>query len=200
VDDSTLADQSAAPPDSPSAAPAPAPPTAESSAVAVPAARTSPPSPKAATIEVPIAVRRAPIGRMPVMFAVISLVIALLAGGAYLIRQLNAPAALTPTQTIDQFLSAVFLANDPTRVAPLVCSSWTAEDAVDRTTKQVDTTSHVSWDQIRIVTSSDQEVSATARIGLRRDGDNRPSSFKQWRFELKNERGWRVCDASPFDA
>jgi hypothetical protein len=144
--------------------------------------------------------QRKPMGRAPVIFAIASLVVALVAGGIYVLRQVNAPPALTPAQTIDQFLSAVFLADDPTRVAPLVCSSWSGQEAFDRTSKQVGPGVHVSWADIRIVTTSDTEVSATALLGLRQADDKQPSAFKQWRFGLKKEKGWRICDASPFDA
>jgi len=138
-------------------------------------------------------------GRAPIIFAVVSLVVALAAGGIYLIRQVTAPPALTPEQTVDQFLSAVFLTNDPARVAPLVCSSWSGQEALDRTAKQIEAGIHVSWADIRVVSASDTEVNATALLGLRQADDKQPSAFKQWRFGLKKEKGWRVCDASPFD-
>ena len=154
----------------------------------------------AAALAQVLPVRQAPLGRGPVIFALISLLVALVAGGAYVVHRMTAPPELTPEETINGFLSAVFLVGDPARVGDFICSSWDGQDAVDRTTKEIEPGAHVSWDQLRIVSTTDADASATARLGQRLADDTRPSIFKQWRFELKKESRWRVCEARPVGA
>src|SRR5215472_16003031 len=87
--------------------------------------------------------RRAPLGRAPVIFALLSLVLSVGAGSVYLLHRSTAPPELTPEQTVNEFLSAVFLAEDPARADAVVCAGWSGHDAVDRTTKQVEAGAHV---------------------------------------------------------
>jgi hypothetical protein len=132
------------------------------------------------------------------MFAVVALVVALLAGGAYLYRESTAPPKLTPEETVGEFLSAVFLAKDPTRAERVVCSDWDPADAVTRTVKEVGEGANVSWDDIQVLSSTENRISARARLGIRQADDTRPSIFHQWRFSLVQEDGWRVCEARPY--
>ena len=141
--------------------------------------------------------QRAPLGRAPVVFALLSLVLALGAGAGYLLHRSAAPPELTPEQTVTEFLSAVFLSADPDRAGAIVCAGWSGQDAVNRTTAEAETGAHVSWDQVRLVAIGDTTASATARIGQRLPDDTRPSVFQEWRFQLKKENGWRVCEARP---
>jgi hypothetical protein len=139
-----------------------------------------------------------PLGRAPVIFAIVGVVIALAAGGVYAFRHVQAPPKLSPEETVREFLAAVFVAGDVNRVAAVVCSSWDPTDALSRTTKEIDNGERVSWDEVRILAESADRVSARARLGLRQRDDSQPSSFRQWRFSLVNENGWRVCEARPF--
>jgi hypothetical protein len=138
------------------------------------------------------------ISRAPVIFAVVGLVIALAAGGLYYFRQEQAPPALTPEQTVREFLSAVFVAADVERVAEVVCESWDPADAITRTTKEIDSGVRVSWDEVRVVATSEDRISARARLGLRQRDETQPSAYRQWRFSLVKETRWRVCEARPF--
>ena len=137
-------------------------------------------------------------GRAAIVFAVIGVFIALAAGGVYVFRQATAPPPRTPEETVVEFLSAVFLSADADRAADVVCQSWSGPDAVSRTTKEIPSQAHVSWDQLSIVAQSESKVTVKARLGLRLPDDRQPSSFEQWRFNLVQEHGWRVCEARPF--
>jgi hypothetical protein len=137
--------------------------------------------------------------RVPQIFATVGVVIALAATGLYLLTGAGGQARLSPEETVGEFLAGVFLANDPQRVAPVVCASWDPADAIARTTREIDAGAHVSWDNIAVVSNSEGRVSAKARLGLRLRDDRQPSTFRQWRFNLVDEHGWRVCDARPFN-
>jgi hypothetical protein len=137
-------------------------------------------------------------GRAPLIFAIVGVAIALAAGGLYVVKIASAPARLTPEETVQAFLSAVFLAGDGQRVGAVICSSWDPSDAIARTTKEIETGAHVSWDEVAIVAINGDKASAKARLGLRLRDDNKPSVYRQWRFSLIDENGWRVCEARPF--
>jgi hypothetical protein len=158
----------------------------------------APASPAPATTQfIVVPARRAPLGRGPLIFAMVALIVVLGAGVVYVIHRATTPPQLTPEQTVNEFLSSVFLAADPTRTGSVVCAGWSGQDAVTRTTNEVEPGAHVSWEQVRVASVSDTEASATARLGQRLADDNRPSLFTEWHFQLKNENGWRVCEAGP---
>lgn len=136
-------------------------------------------------------------GRAPVIFAMVGVLIALVAGGLYVFRQTTASPPRTPEETVNEFLSAVFLAADPQRTDNVVCGNWSGDDAVTRTSKEIDANAHVSWDEVNIVSQSETKVTVKARLGLRLPDDRQPSVFEQWRFNLVQEDGWRVCEARP---
>jgi hypothetical protein len=143
--------------------------------------------------------RRTALG-FPLAFAIIGLVVALAAGALYLYRDRGESTRLNETRTVHEFLTAVFLAGTPDRVAPYVCASWPPGDAITRTVAEVGTGVGVSWDEIRVITTREERANVSARLGLRSADDVRPGSFEQWRFSLVDEEGWRVCDARPFVA
>ena len=138
------------------------------------------------------------IGRTPLIFAIVGVVIALAAAGLYLVTRVNAPARLTPEETVREFLSAVFLASDGQRVGAVVCASWDPSDAIARTAKEIGAGIHVSWDEVSVVSTNGDRISAKARLGLRRPDDIQPSQYVMWRFSIVDENGWRVCEARPF--
>jgi len=164
---------------------------------AVAPASPAPVSGAAPTQVIVLPVQRAPMGRAPVIFALLSLVLALGAGAVYALHRSTAPPELTPEQTVTEFLSAVFLSADPGRAGAVVCAGWSGQDAVDRTTQQVEAGAHVSWDNVRLIAIADTTASATAQIRQRLPDDKQPSVSVEWRFQLKKENGWRVCEASP---
>ena len=134
----------------------------------------------------------------PLIFAIVSVAVALAVAGLYLFGQASAPPRLTPEETVDRFLSAVFVANNSERLDGLVCANWDAEDALTRTVSQVGAGTRASWDEIRVVSSDARRATLRARVGLRYQDDVRPAAYQQWHFSLVNEGGWRVCEARPF--
>lgn len=141
-----------------------------------------------------------PKGRAQFIFAIVGVVFAVAAVGVYLVREKGGPPSRTPEDTVSEFLSAVFLARDASRAALVVCASWDPTDAVSRTAKEIPAEAHVSWDELRIVASSESKATVRARLALRMTDDVRPSSYEQWRFSLVKEQRWRVCEARPFIA
>jgi hypothetical protein len=131
------------------------------------------------------------------IFAVVGIAVALVMGGIYLARQTATPR-LTPEETVDGFLGAVFLTSSADRLSRFVCGNWDPDDALSRTSKQVDAAARVSWDEIRVVSSDGSRANLRARLGLRLRDDVRPAVYQQWHFTLVNEDGWRVCEAQPF--
>lgn len=137
-------------------------------------------------------------GRGPVVFAVLSILIALGAGGYYFFyRQPDAASTRTQEETVTAFLTAVFTTGDEQQVAGLVCESWRPADAMSRATGAVPAQAVVSWSEVRILTSTAEKATVSARLGLRLPDDRGPSSYHQWTFTLVYERGWRVCEARP---
>ncbi len=136
-------------------------------------------------------------GRAPLIFALLGVIVALVAGGLYVTRQIDGPQRRTPEETVNEFLSAVFLGTDPERTGAVVCKSWEPNEAIVRTREAVPDGAHVSWDEVKVASTSDGRTTVRARLGLRLSDDSRPSSFEQWRFTLVDEGGWRVCEARP---
>jgi len=132
-----------------------------------------------------------------VIFAVLSVIVALVASGYYVQREAEKPPNLTPEETVNTFLGAVFTSADPEKVAPVVCSNWAPAEAITRTTKAVPEGAHVSWSEVKAVTSTEDRVTVRGVLGIRLADESRPSSFAQWRFTLVHEDGWRVCEARP---
>ena len=145
-----------------------------------------------------VVVTRAPkrSGRTAGLFAVLGIIVALVAGGLYLRQQVEAAAAAPPPEpAVEAFLAAVFQARDPQAVAPTVCAGWYAEDALARTLGEVGP-GPVTWDSIGVVTAGAQRAIAKARVHV---GQTAPARTEQWRFNLVLEGGaWRVCEARPF--
>jgi hypothetical protein len=135
-----------------------------------------------------------------VIFAVLGVIVALVTIGYYVQREAEKPAALTPEETVNRFLGAVFLSADPQNVAAAVCSNWGPAEAITRTTSAVPQGAHVSWSELKVVTSTEDRVTVRGVLGIRLADDSRPSSFAQWRFTLVDEDGWRVCEARPLGA
>src|SRR5262245_15145464 len=98
------------------------------------------------------------IGRAPVIFAILGVLVALGAGGFYLFHQTTGAPARTPEETVNEFLSAVFLSADPQRTTDVVCQSWDGADAVSRTAREIPVNAHVSWDELMIVAKSETKV------------------------------------------
>jgi hypothetical protein len=139
-----------------------------------------------------------PIGRFPLVFAALGLLVAVAAGAFVVLRDPPAPVTRTPEETVREFLAAVFLAESPQRAAAVICGSWDGADAVKRTRAEVPRSVRVSWDEFAEVSADSERITMKARLGLRRADDLRPTSYVQWRFHLLKEDVWRVCEARPF--
>ncbi len=134
------------------------------------------------------------------IFAVLGVIVAIVAIGYYVQREAEKPATLTPEETVSTFLGAVFLSADPQKVAPVVCSNWAPAEAITRTTSAVPQGAHVSWSEVKVVTSTEDRATVRGVLGIRLAGESRPSSYAQWRFTVVHEDGWRVCEARPLGA
>jgi hypothetical protein len=145
-----------------------------------------------------VVVTRAPrrSGRSAGLFAALGVVIALVAGGLYLQRELVPKDVAPPEQAVEAFLAAVFHVRDARAVADVVCQGWDADEALVRTAAEVGT-GPVSWDGIGVVSSGSERVIAKARVHARDPGG--AAVTNQWRFSLLLEdHRWRVCEARPF--
>jgi hypothetical protein len=133
-----------------------------------------------------------------VIFAVLGVLVALAAGGFYVYRQqVEAPVARTPEETVVAFLNAVFTAANPSEVGQVVCSNWDPDDAMTRTVAAVPEDANVSWADVALVIEREERATVRGYLYFRMPGDTSPGSRAQWRFNLVDENGWRVCDAVP---
>lgn len=199
VADQAVADQAVADPavaDPAAADPAAADPVA----AAPPAGATADQTKKGPTVPVSrlkvVAGPRRPLGTWPSVFAALSALIVLAAVAVFLLRPAE-PAPRTPEEAVREFLAATFLARSPERVAAVICSGWDPHDAINRTRGEFDSTERLSWDEFQVVTSGDGRLTMRVRIGIRQYDALRPSSFEHWRFRLRDQDGWRVCEAAP---
>ena len=137
-----------------------------------------------------------PRSRAPLVFAILGLLAALTAGGAYAYREWWGRSQLTPEQTVDEFLTAVFARNEE-RAAAVVCESRDPQQAIRRTIAAIPKGANVSWDGIRLLSADDERAVVRATLGLRPFFDEEISDTVQWTFNLVDESGWRVCEARP---
>jgi hypothetical protein len=135
--------------------------------------------------------------RAPVVFAILGLVAALIGGGAYYYQQRQTTSSRTPEQTVDAFLTEVFVHDDPTKLAADICNAWDPQQAIKGTKGQIPDGAKVNWDNVRLLTSNDSRANVRARLALIPFADVQPSDYIQWTFDLVNEGGWRVCNAQP---
>jgi hypothetical protein len=137
-----------------------------------------------------------------VAFAVLGIVAGLVAGGTIYYREFyNKPAeVVTPEQTVEQFLTAVFREfTDPSKTAAVVCPGWDPADAIVSTRAEVPTGATVGWRDVRLMNGTDQRAVVGATITLTPFADTEPSDFESWSFSVvaSGDDGWRVCAASP---
>jgi hypothetical protein len=135
--------------------------------------------------------------RAPLIFAILGVLAALIIGGAYVYRDYLGRSQLTPEQTVDEFLTAVFTARNADRAAAVVCDGWDPEQAIRRTRAAIPDGANVSWDRIRLISADDDRAVVRATLGLRPFYDEEISDTVQWTFNLVDEKGWRVCEARP---
>ena len=133
-------------------------------------------------------------------FAILGVMAGLVAAGTIYYREFyNRPATVvSPEQTVDQFLTAVFTNfTDPAQTAAVVCSGWEPADAILGTRAEVPTGAKVGWQDIQLLNATNTRATVAATITLTPFADEEPSDFKSWSFGLVAQDGWRVCQAGP---
>jgi hypothetical protein len=99
----------------------------------------------------------------------------------------------TPEVTVQQFLTAVFVDNDPTRVQLFVCPGFDPSDAIAQAARLTDSQAKTSWDTVIASDQSDQTAEVDVRMRYRYPGELAPSASARWQFHTRNQDGWRVC-------
>jgi hypothetical protein len=99
----------------------------------------------------------------------------------------------TPTIAVHQFLSAVFVERDDSRTKLFTCSAWTKQRS-DEARARFDPDVKVKWESVTEQSRQGKQAVVTARLQLLWHGF---ADFQQWRFEVVEDNGWRVCDAKP---
>ena len=128
------------------------------------------------------------------IFAIAGFVLALAATGIYFYDRATQPDRSTPTVTVQQFMGAVFLQGDASKVKQFVCDRWAPGDAISWTKALADPEARVSWDTVVAISETEDDARVTARVRFRYHDDVAPSGEQQWRFDLVDENGWRVCN------
>jgi len=88
----------------------------------------------------------------------------------------------------------VFLQGDASKVKQFVCDRWAPGDAISWTKALADPEARVSWDTVVAISETEDDARVTARVRFRYHDDVAPSGEQQWRFDLVDENGWRVCN------
>jgi hypothetical protein len=127
--------------------------------------------------------------------AIIVAVLVLAGGGVGLIAYDRATAInrSTPSVSVQQFLTAVFVEEDSARVALFVCPSLKVADAMSRARELVGTDAKPSVGTVVVSNQSVNDATVAVRITLRYPGDFEPSGEENWTFNMSNLDGWRVC-------
>jgi hypothetical protein len=134
--------------------------------------------------------------KAPVVFAILGLLAALAAGGAYAYRELWDRNDRSPEETVNEFLAAV-VSQNVERTAGVVCADWEPDQALARTQDAIPVGANVTWDDVRLISSVQDRAVVRATLGLRPFFDEEISDRVQWTFNLVDESGWRVCEARP---
>jgi hypothetical protein len=137
--------------------------------------------------------------RTPLVFAILGLLAAAIAGGTYYYRELrHTSSTRTPEATVAGFLTEVFAPKpDQQKLAGLVCDGWAPQDAVKQTTDQIPNGARVGWQDINLVSTDNDHAIVVATITLTPFQDGDPSDFHPWRFSLIDQNDWKVCGAHP---
>jgi hypothetical protein len=133
--------------------------------------------------------------RILLPIVIVLAVLVFVGGGVGLIAYDKATAIdrSTPEVVVQQFLTAVFIDEDPGRVQLFLCGGFSAADAVAQAHALVDPEAKASWDTVTSINQSETESDVSARIRLRYPGELAPSASTNWRFHTTRQDGWRVC-------
>jgi hypothetical protein len=184
----------------PGGAPAPHPHGA-GPALPAPLARSAPPGP-AGPPGVPMqrppghpGRRRIPIKRLLLILLVAGAVLVITGTGVgfYLYNKATEPNRSTPTVAVDQFLNALFVEKSDESVRLFTCPQWTS-DQTAQVRSRFDPEVKVSWGVVTEQSRQHDQGTVTARLRLNFQGH---SDLQEWRFDVVNRKGWRVCGAAP---
>ncbi|WP_344080865.1 hypothetical protein [Luedemannella helvata] len=131
------------------------------------------------------------------LFAVIGVASALLATGVFVYQKATEPDRSTPTASVQQMLTAMFVEEDAAKVGLFICSDWTAEEATSAVKGQMDSEARVSWGSMTTAETSGDRAQVEVRMLFRYPEDVTPSGQRYWTFDVINASGWRVCGAHP---
>jgi len=99
----------------------------------------------------------------------------------------------TPAVAVEQFVYAAFVDKDSDRVELFTCPQWTKERTAE-VQGRFDPEVKVTLADAAVQSQQEQQAVVTARMRLVfRDFVD----FQDWRFELVEDNGWRVCGAGP---
>jgi hypothetical protein len=97
----------------------------------------------------------------------------------------------TPSVAVQQFIVATFVEKDDSRVRLFTCPEWTSRRTAEAR-RWFDPDVKVKWERVTEQSRQDKRAVVTARLQLLwRDF----ADFQEWRFEVVEAGGWRVCDA-----
>jgi hypothetical protein len=99
----------------------------------------------------------------------------------------------TPTVAVHQFLRAAFFDKDDDRVKLFTCPEWTKERTAE-VRGRFDPEVKVTWESVAVQSRQERQAVVTARMRLVFQGF---VDFQDWRFEVVEHNGWRVCGAGP---
>jgi hypothetical protein len=99
----------------------------------------------------------------------------------------------TPTIAVHQFLRAAFFDKDDDRVKLFTCSQWTKERTAE-VRRRFDPDVKVTWENVAVQSRREDQAVVTAQMRLVFQGF---VDFQDWRFEVVQVSGWRVCGAGP---
>jgi hypothetical protein len=99
----------------------------------------------------------------------------------------------TPAVAVDQFVHATFVDKDDDRVELFTCPQWTRARTAE-VQEQFDSEVKVTLASVAVESQQEQQAVVMARMRLVfRDFVD----FQDWRFEVVEDNGWRVCGAGP---
>jgi len=129
-----------------------------------------------------------------IMLVLAALLVGIGAGAAFLLySRATEIDRSTPTIAVHQFLRATFVDKNDDRVELFTCSQWTKERTVE-VQGRFDPEVKVTWESVALQSQQERQAVVTARMRLVFQGF---VDFEDWRFEVVEDNGWRVCEAGP---
>jgi hypothetical protein len=123
--------------------------------------------------------------------------------GLFVYHQISEPDRSTPGVVVRQYLEATFEDRDETKAARFTCVQPTQIGAVQQMLTDIVSREKrfgihitVGWENFEArAQKSRATVAARMKITVPEESGQSSESFQQWNFTLKQDSGWRVCDA-----